>query len=88
MSKGGSANGQPGCSNPSCAYIRADLADMAPNTTYTCSINTAHGSLSSFTVSTNGAGNGGRQSLSYYGYPSGWVTVTCGGVSGTRNPWG
>jgi hypothetical protein len=86
--KGSSAQGQPGCSSPYCAFIVADLTNFAPNTTYTCSIDTAHGALYDFTVTTNGSGNGRRQSASYYGYNTGWVRVTCGGVSGTRNPWG
>ncbi|MBB5874069.1 hypothetical protein F4553_007503 [Allocatelliglobosispora scoriae] len=88
VEKGGSAVGQPGCSAPSCAFIVATLTNFAGGTAYTCSINSSQGALGSVTVTTNGSGNGSRQSLSYFGFPTGWVSVTCAGNTGRRDPWG
>ncbi|GIH09441.1 fibronectin type III [Rhizocola hellebori] len=87
VAKGASAQGQPGCSSPPCAYVVVTLSNFSPNTAYACDINSAHGDLFDVTVTTNGSGNGSRQALSYYGYPTGWVSATCNGITGTRNPW-
>jgi len=89
VSRGSSAVGQPNCSHSSCAYIKVDLTNFAPNTTVTCNaINTSTGPIpGSFTVSTDGSGRGSRQSSAYFGYPTGRVEVTCGGVTGRRDPW-
>lgn len=88
VSKGSSAQGQPNCSNPSCAFIVAGLSNFAPNTTYTCAVDTSDGSISPFNVTTDGNGNATKQSIDYFGFPTGWVELTCGGVVGRRDPWG
>jgi hypothetical protein len=47
----------------------------------TCSFNSQHGS-GGFVTQVYGA-NQSKDSNNWYGWPGEWVTVTCGGVSGT-----
>jgi hypothetical protein len=73
VSKGASAVGRSGCSDPSCAFIVATTANFTSNVS--CTANSREGSGGFFSW-TQGA-NATRQSPDYYGYPGGWVSVTC-----------
>jgi hypothetical protein len=84
VSKGASAFGQPGCTDPSCTYIVATTANFAGNVT--CSVSNAYGGTAGFIAWTQAA-NQTKQSPDYYGWPSGWVEVTCNGVTSPRFYW-
>ena len=84
VSKGGSAVGQPGCTDPSCAYIVATTANFPG--TVTCSVSaTDHGTAGYITWTQGGTAT--KQSPDYFGWPNGWVEVTCGGVTSPRFYW-
>lgn len=74
VSKGASAVGQPGCSDASCRYIVATTANF-PGTA-TCHISNATGGTAGFISWTQG-GNQTKQSPDYFGWPGGFVEVTC-----------
>jgi hypothetical protein len=90
VSKGSSAQGQPNCSVPSCAFVFVTLTDFAPNTSYPCFTTTSEGGQlgSNYTMTTDGSGRASRQLGTYFGFPAGWVEVNCGGTTGRRSPWG
>jgi hypothetical protein len=73
----------PGCS-ATCYRIVVQTANFPGNVS--CSFNSSLGS-GGWPNLTFGA-NETRQTNYWYGVPSGWVTVTCGGTPGTANPWG
>lgn len=75
VSKGASAQGQPGCGSSYCYYVRATTANFTSGVT--CTVNYAGG------VSWTQGANEAIQSPNYYGYPGTVVVVTCNGVSGT-----
>ncbi|MET4703837.1 hypothetical protein ABIB54_001317 [Frigoribacterium sp. UYMn621] len=77
---GGNAQGQPNCSDASCHFIKINVYDLGPNTSYTA---TSPG-CSSRTVNTDGNGNGSVEFSCYFGYPDQNVTVSAGGHSDTR----
>ncbi len=79
LSRGASAVGQKGCDTASCAYIHVQTANFPGNVT--CSANSQHGSAGWGTW-TQGP-NASRDSPNYYGYPGTWVSVNCGGVTGS-----
>ncbi|MBX6750441.1 MAG: fibronectin type III domain-containing protein, partial [Micromonosporaceae bacterium] len=70
------------CSN-TCWYIGVTTANFPGSVT--CTFNSSLGSAG-FVSGTWGP-NESRRSNNWYGVRSGWVSVTCGGVTGTRNPW-
>jgi hypothetical protein len=74
VSKGATAVGQPGCSDPSCTYIVATTANF-PGTA-TCHISNATGGTAGFISWTQG-GTATKQSPDYFGWPGGFVEVTC-----------
>lgn len=67
------------CTNSSCAYIHVTTADFSGSVT--CSFNSQDGS-GGFVNETYGA-NQSKDSWNYFGFPGHWVSVTCGGVTGT-----
>jgi hypothetical protein len=71
--------GGPPCNNNSCAHIHVQTANFSGNVT--CSFNSWDGN-SGF-VNQNYGPNDSHDAADWYGYPGTWVTVTCGGVSGT-----
>jgi hypothetical protein len=88
VTRGRGAVGQPGCSHSSCAYVQVTIRNFAPNTRYTGQLTSNPDNIGgSFSITTDGNGYASVDSGWYYGYPSGWVTATVAGVSGTRNPW-
>jgi hypothetical protein len=73
----------PGQCSSVCWFIVVETRNFPGNVT--CSFNSSSGS-GGFVSGTWGP-NERRQTNNYFGVRGGWVTVTCGGVSGTRNPW-
>jgi len=84
VSKGASAVGQPGCTDPSCAFIVATTANFPG--TVTCSVSATDHGTAGFITWTQG-GTATKQSPDYFGWPNGWVEVTCGGVTSPRFYW-
>ncbi|HEX2896405.1 MAG TPA: Ig-like domain-containing protein [Marmoricola sp.] len=84
VSKTGNAQGQPGCTDPSCAYIVATTANFPGPVT--CYVSDAAGGTGGFITWPQG-GNQTKQSPNYYGYAKGWVEVTCDGVTSPRFYW-
>lgn len=92
ISKGGSAQGQPGCGSAGCAFINFELRQYSPNTTYTVWYHTngagggGAGSWHNHTVTTDSNGNGSR-TTAYYGYTGStvWVEVSDGTTSNSIN---
>ncbi|GIG57801.1 ATPase AAA [Longispora fulva] len=79
---GGSACvGKGQCLSTSCAYIHVQTANFGGNVS--CSFTSQDGS-GGFVTNTYGA-NESRDSSDWFGFPTHWVTVTCGGVSSTMN---
>ncbi|MEV4512581.1 Ig-like domain-containing protein [Dactylosporangium sp. NPDC049525] len=76
---GGAACAGGTCSSTSCGYIRVTTANFPGNVT--CTFNSQHGPGGFF--SGTWTANQTKDSGNWYGYPGEWVTVTCGGVSGT-----
>ncbi|MDN5765698.1 MAG: Ig-like domain-containing protein [Humibacillus sp.] len=83
-----------GCSTGSCQYLQYDLQDFTGRVTCTFAssngpwpYNNDDGTHSSITPK-----NGRNTSGKFFGYPTGWVKVTCsdsnGSDSATKNPWG
>nr|NLI48894.1 hypothetical protein [Propionibacterium sp.] len=75
VSKGANAQGQPGCDSSYCRYVVATTANFGGNVR--CNVDFSGG------VAWTQGPNETRQSLNYYGFPGGTVTVTCNGVSGS-----
>jgi hypothetical protein len=84
VSKGASAVGQAGCTDPSCAFIVATTANFPG--TVTCSVSATDHGTAGFITWTQG-GTATKQSPDYFGWPNGWVEVTCGGVTSPRFYW-
>jgi hypothetical protein len=80
---GASCPGSGSCSG-TCYFIVVTTANFGGNVT--CSFNSSLGSAGWSPLQFGP--NENRQTGYWYGVPSGWVTVTCNGVQGTRNPWG
>jgi hypothetical protein len=77
LSKGASAQGQPGCTDPSCRYIVATTSNFPASVT--CHITAANPGGTDGFLSWSQAGNETKQSPNYYGWSGGTVSVTCGG---------
>jgi hypothetical protein len=84
---------QPGCDSADCQYIEYYLSNYQGN--ITCSVTSSDGTFSTLDDGLNGRHdpvNGFNRSNKFFGYPTGWVRVTCTGANGsdsfTRNPWG
>jgi hypothetical protein len=73
------ANSSTWCTNSSCAYIHVQTANFPGSVS--CSFNSQHGS-GGFVSGTWGA-NQSKDSFNWYGYPGEWVSVTCGGKTGS-----
>jgi hypothetical protein len=76
------------CSDSSCSFVGVEVWNYSPNTTYTVSVNSSAGYLGTDTITTDGAGHARRDTKWVFGYPTGWVSVTVDGLTGTKNPWG
>ncbi|GIH05585.1 hypothetical protein Rhe02_36520 [Rhizocola hellebori] len=83
------APSRTGCSGSACRYIVVTVNNFAPNTGYSCTFNSSSGSggFSTYNFTTNSSGHFSGQTLNSFGVSSGWVSATCNGVTGTRNPW-
>ena len=82
ISKGGSAQGQPGCSTTSCAYVLVTTRNFSGS--YTC---TWWGGNGGDWASKAYAGDKTDAAYAYYGYPNTQVHVTCGGVQSNTINW-
>jgi hypothetical protein len=87
--KGDSAQGQPGCEIPSCAFIAVELRGFAKTTDVRCTFDSIQGpsKFLDFVGRTDGQGTLRGQSRNYIGIAGGWVSATCDGVRGELNPW-
>lgn len=87
--RGGGANGQPGCANPSCAFIGVELTGFTAKSSVRCSFDSSVGS-SAFLDSIGTVDADGflrMQTENYYGNADGWVSAICEGVRGELRPW-
>ncbi|MDN5795269.1 MAG: fibronectin type III domain-containing protein [Intrasporangium sp.] len=83
----------PGCSSGDCQYIGYELKNYTGN--IVCTFDSSDGSYDTPDDGASGRHNptnGRNTSGKFFGYPTGWVKVTCRGSNGsdsaTRNPWG
>lgn len=90
---GPSAGFQPGCDSGDCQYIEYSLSNYQGN--IVCHFDSSDGTWSTPDDGLSGRHdpvNGFNRSGKYFGFPNGWVRVTCTGANGsdsfTRNPWG
>ncbi|WP_374971123.1 Ig-like domain-containing protein [Terrabacter sp. BE26] len=83
----------PGCSTGDCQYLQYDLQDYQG--AISCTFASSKGNWPyNYDDGTNGSiqpHNGTNTSGKFFGYPTGWVRVTCTGSNGsdsyTRDPW-
>ncbi|MCL1869462.1 MAG: Ig-like domain-containing protein [Promicromonosporaceae bacterium] len=88
VSHGSGAVGQPGCTDPSCAYFSVTLANFSAGThTVECwgDNGGAHNVASTYTM--NLPANGTVQPQCYYGYPNRHVWVRIDGVDYQKSVW-
>ncbi len=80
----GPACPKPGdrCTNASCGRIGITTENFT--TEVTCTIDSSDGA--NFTRK-GPYGNGSRDTSAYFGFPTGWVSATCGGVTSARYTW-
>lgn len=80
----------PNCLGSSCAFVGVELAGFEPGSTLRCTFDSAGGpgAFGTYTATVDEDGWHRGQSTNYYGTPGGWVSVTCGDISGALNPWG
>ncbi|WP_052336853.1 Ig-like domain-containing protein [Nocardioides alkalitolerans] len=70
------------CLVDSCGRIVISMEGFTSNQTCTINTNTGGG------FGQKGPyGNGRHQTSAYYGFPGGWVTATCGGITSPRYTW-
>ena len=84
---------RPGCESGDCQYIAYRLSNYQGN--IVCTIDSSDGAFDTKDDGLNGRydpHNGDNVSHKFFGFPGGWVTVSCTGSNGsdsfTRNPWG
>ncbi|CAN7150433.1 fibronectin type III domain-containing protein [Terrabacter sp. LjRoot27] len=96
----GSGCGATGCLKPdgtqcgsNCNHIGYNLSNY--NGAISCSVDSSDGGWSNPDNGTGGShepSNGGNDSNKFFGFPNGWVRVTCSSSNGSdsaiRNPWG
>lgn len=87
--KAASAQGQPGCSIPSCAFIGVELRGFPANTNIRCTFDSVQGpsQFVDYQGRTDSEGAMRGQSRNYIGEAGGWVSATCDGTRGELNPW-
>ncbi len=71
-----------GCTDASCAFVRVELRNFAPNRGYTVSCREGGSQFFGYSTNTNGDGYNVSERC-YYGYPGRTVTVVVDGVSAT-----
>ena len=84
---------RPGCESGDCQYLQYDLQDFRGD--IRCTFDSSNGTWPyNWDDGTNGTTdprNGTNTSSKFFGFPKGWVKVTCYGSNGsdsfTRNPW-
>lgn len=84
VAKGASAVGQSSCSDDACAFIQVTTAGF--DGAVSCRVADAFHGTEGFVTWTQGP-NETKQSPNYYGYPNGWVEISCGDVTSPRFPW-
>jgi len=85
---------QVGCESADCQYLEYDLSNFQG--AIRCSFNSSDGTWPyNWDDGTNGTHqpvNGFNRSGKFFGFPTGWVSISCTGSNGsdsfTRNPWG
>lgn len=85
LSKGGSAQGQPGCSSPACSFMTVTFSNFsAENHTITC--RASNGDEAGFYTYTR-PGSSNTSSVCYYGFPGQTAWVTVDGVMSNQIVW-
>ena len=89
--RSGQTGYRPGCESGDCQYIAYRLSNYQGN--IVCTINSSDGAFDTKDDGLNGRydpHNGDNVSHKFFGFPGGWVTVSCAGANGsdsfTRNP--
>ncbi len=77
------------CTTSACALIVIELVNFPANTTVSCSFKSSHSGdvFSNGSYRTNGDGYYRGQTTKYFGWPGGYVEVTCNGVTGRSPAW-
>ncbi|MDO9354791.1 MAG: hypothetical protein Q7T55_13930 [Solirubrobacteraceae bacterium] len=84
VTKGGSAQGQPGCTSSACAYVQITFDRFpAGNHTVTCRASGEEGGYYSYAAS----GTSGNSATCYYGFPGREVWATVDDVQSNRVVW-
>jgi hypothetical protein len=85
LSKGSSAQGQPGCSSSACRYMQINWANFhGGNHTIVCRASSGdEGGFFSYVRS----GSSGSSAVCYYGFPGRTVWVTVDGVESNKIVW-
>lgn len=77
------------CSTADCYYVVINVQGLGANRNYSGTFQSVQhpwsGGSRSFTVSTNGSGNGSVQTGSYYGYPGDTIKITVNGKTYSSN---
>jgi hypothetical protein len=85
LSKGGSAQGLPGCKSSYCRYMAVSFKNFSSgNHSITC--RASNGSEGGFFTYTR-SGSSGSSAVCYYGFPGHKVWVTVDGVSSNKITW-
>ncbi|NUR81614.1 MAG: fibronectin type III domain-containing protein [Dermatophilaceae bacterium] len=92
----GATGYQPGCDSGDCQWIQYHLSNFEGGVSIYCTFDSSNGTWPyNRDDGTNGSiqpGNGTNTSGKFFGFPKGWVKVTCHGTNGSdsfmRNPWG
>ena len=82
VSRGGSAQGRPGCTSTACAYVDVSIANFASGShTVVCRASGEEGGFYTYTM------DGTSSSVCYYGFAGRQVWVTVDGIESNRVTW-
>lgn len=87
LSKGSSAQGQPGCSSSNCYYLKVSASGFPANTTVEIKCIENGATWYTYTRTTNSSGSIGNHQVCYYGYPGSAVKVKVGNVFSNTINW-
>lgn len=85
VTKGGSAQGKPGCSSSYCRYLQVSFSNFS-SATHTIVCRASNGDEGGFYTYTR-SGTSNTSAVCYYGFPGRTVWVTVDGVSSNKIGW-
>ena len=85
LAKGGSAQGQPGCSSSACRFLSVNFANFSAGT-HTITCRASNGDENGYYSYTR-SGASGSSAVCYYGFPGRSVWVTVDGVASNTVVW-